>query len=193
MKKLKLLLLTLTAFIFVNTQGRAQDNCVHEGSIIVDAFYGYPYYNGVLLKALATNSSNISNTNHLGGKIEYMISDKIGLGVEATYADVSVNYVDSTNRTYKAGISKLRVLGKMNVHFATNEHVDPYFTVGIGVKRTTFYDNNTTNGLKWSGNLVPVAIRIGVGVRYFFTDVVGINAEVGLGGPLVQGGLSFKF
>lgn len=194
MKKLNLIFAAMAVFVFVNSKTQAQ-NCVEQGTVIFDAFYGYPYYNGVLLKALVNNANNVRNTNHLGGKVEFMVTDKIGLGVEATYADVSANYsyTDSLNQTYsgKAGINKLRVLGKLNVHFATTEHIDPYFTVGAGVKRTSYYDSGSQ--FTWSGNLIPVAVRVGVGFRYFFSDAVGVNAEVGLGGPLAQAGLSFKF
>lgn len=189
MKKIKLIFVALTVLVFTHSKTQAQ-NCVEKGTILIDAFYGYPYYNGTLLKALVNNSSSVRNLNHIGGKVEYMISDKIGLGVEATYADVSITYLDS-NVQYKAGVSKIRALGKMSIHFATNEHVDPYFTFGAGVKHTTIYDNSP-NGIKWNGNLIPLAIRAGIGFRYFFTDAIGISAEVGLGGPLAQAGLAFK-
>ena len=41
---------------------------------------------------------------------------------------------------------------------------------------------------------IPVAGRIGLGMRYFFTDNIGINLGVGFGqGGILNGGLSFKF
>lgn len=199
MKNLKTIFAVVTALLFLNSTSFAQKgqsssgNCVEEGTIIIDAFYGYPYLAGAVLKSATTNRiGDVRNTNHLGVKAEYMVSEKIGLGIEYTYADVSLTYTDSTLREYKAGIKKSRILGKLNFHFATTESIDPYFTVGAGLKNTTIYDNGSgVNSI--SINIVPVAVRIGVGVRYFFTDVVGVNAEVGLGGPLMQGGVSFKF
>ncbi|MES2140760.1 MAG: outer membrane beta-barrel protein [Bacteroidota bacterium] len=199
MKNLKTVFAIVTALLLLNSNSFAQKaqtssgNSVEEGTIIIDGFYGFPYFNGSALRALFSNTvGNVRNTNHLGAKVEYMVTDAIGLGVEFTYANATVSYRDSLYRTYTAGISKLRVLGKMNYHFATDENMDPYLTFGAGIKQTTFYDNST-NGVKWTGFLFPVAIRVGVGMRYFFTDVVGVNAEVGLGGPLMQAGVSFRF
>lgn len=199
MKNLKTILFSVLATVFLIPNSYAQKiqsssgNCVEKGTIIIDAFYGYPYYNGVILRALVNNTiGNVHNTNHLGGKVEYMVNDNIGIGAEVTYADASVSYRDSLYRTYTAGVSKLRVLAKMNFHFATDANIDPYCTVGAGIKQTTFYDNSTS-GVEWTGNLIPVAFRMGVGLRYFFTDAIGVNAEVGLGGPMMQGGISFKF
>ena len=193
MKTLKTVLLAVIATTFINAASVAQGNCVEKGTIIVDAFYGYPYLAGAILRSAFTNTEgNVRNLNHLGAKAEYMVSEKIGLGIEFTYADASVSYRDSLYRTYEAGIKKYRILGKLNFHFATTESIDPYFTIGAGLKNTTIYDNGSSaNSI--SINLVPVAVRIGVGVRYFFTDVVGVNAEVGLGGPVMQAGVSFKF
>jgi hypothetical protein len=42
--------------------------------------------------------------------------------------------------------------------------------------------------------LVPVGFKLGVIMRYFFTDNIGMNLGVGLGqGGLLNGGLSVKF
>ena len=144
MKKIKIILITVTAVLIVSSNSFAQrgqsGNCISQGAVAFDAFYGYPYINGALLKALS--SAPVHNTNHLGAKVEYMVSDNVGLGVEFTYADASVMYSDSTGN-HTAGIRKYRILGKMNYHFATTSNVDPYFTVGAGVKNTTVYDNGT--------------------------------------------------
>lgn len=197
MKNLKTILATVTALLLLSSNAFAQKgqsgNCVEEGTIIIDAFYGYPYVAGAVLKSAFTNRiGEVRNTNHFGVKAEYMVSEKIGLGIEYTYADASLTYTDSTLREYEAGIKKSRFLGKLNFHFATTESIDPYFTVGAGVKNTTIYNNGSrTNSI--SINVVPVAVRIGVGLHYFFTDVVGVNAEVGIGGPVMQAGVSFKF
>ncbi|MES2395452.1 MAG: outer membrane beta-barrel protein [Bacteroidota bacterium] len=197
MKNLKTVFAAVIVLLLLNSNSFAQKgqsssgNCVEEGTIIIDAFYGYPYFNGAVLKALFSNTvGNVRNTNHLGAKVEYMVTDEIGLGVEFTYAHASISYRDSLYRTSTAEISKLRVLAKMNFHFATDANIDPYLTVGAGIKQNKF---EGFNGVEWTGNLYPVAARIGVGLRYFFTDVVGVNAEVGLGGPLMQGGVSFRF
>lgn len=87
---------------------------------------------------------------------------------------------------------KYRILAKMSYHFATSEHFDPYLTWGAGYKNTKIYSNEPGEIRDVNVNLVPLAFRAGIGMRYFFTDAFGVNAEVGLGGPIVQGGISFK-
>ncbi len=195
MKNLKIIFATITALLLLNSYTFAQrkpispDYSIEQGVVIVDAFYGYPYYNGIILKTLYQNVGNFRTTNHLGAKIEYMITDEIGLGLEITYAKASINYRDSLLQKY-AEISKLRVLAKINYHFETDiSAVDPYLTAGFGVRKNTSYQN----GIDLSRDLFPVAIRVGAGMRYFFTDGVGANVEVGIGGPLMQGGVSFRF
>jgi opacity protein-like surface antigen len=198
--KTKTILIAIIATTLFSINSFAQKtgtsgNCVAQGKIIIDPFYGYPYFNGALVKGLANDPGKIKSYC-AGGKVEFLLSDKIGLGAEFTYADASMKFnVQDTlfvTRTYTAGISKIRVIGRMNFHFATTSSIDPYFVIGAGYKKTTWYDDEP--GIhSLSLNVIPVAFRVGVGLHYYFTDFMGINAELGLGGPMMHIGLSFKF
>ena len=43
-------------------------------------------------------------------------------------------------------------------------------------------------------SLIPISYKIGVGMRYFFTENIGANLALGLGqGGLVNVGVSAKF
>lgn len=46
--------------------------------------------------------------------------------------------------------------------------------------------------VKFSGSLLPISMRLCTGIRYYFTPNIGLNAEIGVGGPIVSGGLSIK-
>ena len=182
---------------FAQNKGGSSGNCVKQGDVIIDGFYGYPYLVGAVLKAAVNSTPQTSLTVHnfgtVGGKLEYMISDKVGIGAEFTYSNANAKYQDSINApTYTAGVKKIRVLGRFNFHFATTSSIDPYFTIGMGYKNTSYYDNQPGYAYTWP-NLIPVAVRIGVGLHYYFTDFLGLNAELGIGGPMMQAGLSFKF
>ena len=169
--------------------------CVKRYDIIIDAYYGFPYLMGSYVKQVLADSFGITgarNLNHLGGKFEYMVWDKIGLGVEYTYAALTLTYQGSSGKFYTAGVSKQRFLAKFNYHFATSLRLDPYLTSGIGYSNSKVFTNEPGNAGE-SITFIPVAFRTGIGMRYFFTEMVGVNAEVGLGGPLIQGGISFKF
>lgn len=166
-------------------------NCIKQENFIVEAFYGWPYFNGVLLGSLGT-TYKIKNSNHLGGKVEYLLTENTGIGAEVTYANASMNYQSGMNNNwYAVGISKLRILGKFNYHFGTTRMVDPYMSVGMGYKRTTYYDTgNSSSNISY--NLFPVSFKLALGTRIFFNDSFGFNAEISLGGPLISAGLSVK-
>ena len=124
---------------------------------------------------------------------------KIGLGIHANYALTAVEgqSVDGgTTYTYEASYSRLRVMPTLNIHMGNSKRFDPYFSFGVGYasrkfKETTDNPNIPELSIK---NASPVAFRAEFGMRYFFTDHIGLNVLVGVGGgPLVGGGLSFKF
>ena len=114
---------------------------------------------------------------------------------------------------------KQRALIKINFHFATTKYFDAYTTLGLGYKnvrekndvktndhlitdRTIDYYHehkpvivfNPTRNSAINNLLMyqPIAIRIGVGLRYYFIKNLGVGIEAGIGGPIIQGGLSLK-
>lgn len=209
----------IVLLIFSNSVITAQDNnkedekCVKQGKFILDAYYGYPYLFGSYIKQIATtNYSNVqvTNLNHLGGKFEYMLNNIIGLGIDYTYASSVANYSETQSvyqnganvnvtSNYTAKIIKQRMLAKINIHFATSKYLDPYATGGIGYKNSLVSSNNindqaNVNDLNNSFlNILPIAFRLGIGLRYYFLENIGVCVEAGIGGPLVQAGLSGKF
>ena len=213
----KTLLIIAVTVIGLTTNLTAQDNCIEKGKFIVDAYYGYPYVAGEWVKSTynsTTNNTNIEsvrNLNHIGGKLEYMISDNIGIGLEYTYASVKAKYKEenttmnsfgssvTTINHYTVQLYKQRILGRINFHFATTKQLDPYATIGFGYKVSLLKSNNPNDAESISAfnknfsNLLPVAIRFGVGLRYFITPNFGLNVEAGVGGPSVQGGVTVKF
>lgn len=198
----------------LNNSINAQDadaNCIEEGKIMIDGDYGYPYVGGYYVKAVFStgefhNVESVINMNHVGGKFEYMITDRIGLGVEYTHAAVHVNYkVDKSNQNktetyyYRATLTKHRILARFNYHFATTDKLDPYVTAGIGYKVSRLKSNNIDDQLTVAAfnaafsNYFPIAYRLGIGMRYFFIPNFGFNLEAGIGGPFVQAGITGKF
>lgn len=177
-------------------------NSIQKGDILVDAYYGGPYLLGIITK-MAFDSlnkqgnavSNFHNYNQFGLNFQYMLNDKIDIGVEYTHALATFNYLEN-NLLYTAGIRKQRVLAKMNVHFATSQKVDPYMTFGAGFSSSKLFSNepgtSTVDLQSLSILFAPVSFRVGIGLRYFFTPKFGLNGEIGLGGPLMQAGITFK-
>jgi opacity protein-like surface antigen len=210
------LLILIVSTVKLNAQEKAEtSNCVGKGKIIIDPYYGYPYLFGKYIQTVIAESGEniaVTNTNHLGIKAEYMVTKMIGIGIDYTYAKVIGSYsetnsvynpslgmyVDQTEK-YTASITKQRILAKINIHFATSKYLDPYAVGGIGYKNSVVRSDNVNdqddvNDLNSSIlNAFPISFRLGIGLRYYFIKNLGVAVEAGIGGPIIQGGLSLKF
>ena len=190
--------------IFSNVKAQV----VEQGNIMVDVFYGFPnLWSKALKTAYDQTGSDVvmksSAVGPFGCKIEYMMSDKIGLGLIVNYANSTVkwseNTVDLNNSpiTYNYDISlpRFRIMPAFNLHFYPTDKLDPYWVIAAGygsfnAKIKTNDPNFEETDIK---GLIPIAFRTGIGTRYFFTDNIGANFEIGFsGGPLLQLGLSCK-
>ena len=176
---------------------RSNDYCIKQYDILIDGYYGIPYlmgnlYHQTLLDSFPNTIKNPIVWGHVGGRVEYMQWDNIGLGLEYSFAKYSFNYEATNGVFYKAGIKKQRIVAKFNYHFSTTEAIDPYFTAGLGYTNTIIFSEEP-NVKSEKINIMPVSIRAGIGIRYFITDFIGVHAEAGLGGPLLQLGITFKY
>lgn len=200
----------LFAFVAKAQQGESE-KCIGEGKFIVDAYYGYPYVMGNYIRdsyssyyAGTLSDEKVVNYNHVGGKCEYLINDIVGMGVDYTYAKVIYTYTDAYYVSgqsapkydrFTESLTKQRFLLRVNIHFATTSELDPYATAGVGYKQTIFKTNNPNNynyDMSFF-NAFPVSFRLGAGLRWFFTNNIGISVEAGVGGPSIQGGICAKF
>jgi outer membrane protein W len=185
----------------------ASAQAVEEGNILIDVYYGFPNLYGATFKRAYANSGTeenvkISSLGPIGLRGEYMVSDKIGLGLDIGFNNTKLTYTefdsfDNKDYEYDFKTQKIGAMVTFNFHFLeSNDNLDAYFMVGAGYGNRSFtfestdpnYSDETIDGL------IPVASRVGVGMRYFFTDNIGMNLAIGFGqGGLVNGGLSLKF
>ncbi len=190
---------------------------VQKGSIIIDPYIGVPNWaNSILYNELDPDTQETGVTDYktnggmlsYGGRAEYLVADDFGIGIDVNYevSGFNFNYTDSTydpasntystskyNYDYKA--KKIRAMLRLTYHFVQNERVDAYtaFAGGYkGVNRSTA--SNDPGFQPTTGEaLIPVAFRLAVGARIYFTENIGINMELGaFGGALLQFGVSFK-
>jgi len=222
-------IVSCVVLILLTTLLPAQDvvikdtKCVKKHDLLFDGFYGYPYFIGGSIKLFYEKQKNnlnpdnnyklieFKNRNHIGFKFEYLITPKIGVGFEYTYASLTLRYTQEESilgsnninyfkkSEYQANLYKHRILGRVNYHFYTTEKFDSYAAFGIGFKTSQLNSNNIEDypfvklfnlGLS---NIFPVSYRAGIGFRYFITNNIGLNGEFGLGGPIIQTGLTLKF
>lgn len=207
----RILLNGMLAMGFMFSINAVSAQAVSKGNIIIDPYYGAPNFGKKITTSLTSDNVHLK-TNGVGGigpaglRVEYMLADKFGLGVDVIYNSTSVDLTyDSLNtdgslyKTYtgKGAMNRLRVQARFNYHFVSTDELDAYFGVGAG-SNTRFwtassndpgYDFNNTR----IATLLPVSMRLAVGMRYYFIPNLGFNAEIGLGGPVVSAGLSLKF
>ena len=177
--------------------------CIEKGNMIVDLAYGGPNFMTWLLRenyqSSGVEDTKVGGIGPLTGKFEYLLTDRVSLGCIFSYAQSRAKWqrkvTPSFSYNYKVSVPRMRVLASFNFHFGTSSKVDPFCSVGAGYYYSRTKVETDDPGFI-EGNYLweyPVAIRMGVGLRYFFTENAGILTEFGIGQALVQAGFSYKF
>jgi len=180
---------------------------VEQGNIIIDPYYGYPNLGKSLAEALLDpDATDVRATGigPLGLRAEYMLADNFGIGIDFIYnsAGAEGSYTDTTGgttQTYTDNVlmQRIRVLLRLNYHFVQTDALDAYVGGGAGYNQRIWSYKSTNPDYEepdnTTGALLPVAFRAALGARYYFHPNIGINAEIGLGGPILSGGVSLKF
>lgn len=207
MKKLLTFLgAALIATMGFNNTANAQ---VEQGNVIIDPYYGGPNFGKSFFDLFTTDNNiqgvELTGIGPCGGRVEYLLADNFGLGIDFIYNSVAgTGTIDSLNgdgtiaRSYDTKLysRRFRVHLRANYHFVQTDALDAYLGFGAGTNTRTIgitsdYPNFDEGNV--SGAIIPVSFRVAIGTRYYFTDNIGINAELGIGGPVVSAGLSIKF
>ena len=196
---MKKLLLILTIIAGTTFSASAQSP-VMKGNILIDAGIGWPTGN-VLWNDDGNDWQNYKVNGGpfaFGGRLEYMVADGFGIGLDGNYVTTGYNYDSYFNNTDSLVNSdlttkRMRIMLRMNKHIVQNDLVDAYIGAGVGYR----YVNRVSTGfieVEQDGALVPVAFRLAFGARFFFTENLGAHVELGAwGGAPLQMGLSLKF
>jgi hypothetical protein len=195
----------------------ANAQCIQQGKILMDAYYGFPNLFKAVLQTEANTIQNNSTKNGnapvggvtiygigpMGAKVEYLLTDKFGMGVDFNYSNVGIKFsAAGTNSsgnavTYNYDLSSpaIRAMLGFNFHFVHSDKIDVYAAVKAGYYNRSF--SLVTNDPNSNGSISlndPIAFRLEVGMRYFFTENIGLHINIGFpGGPLLAGGIAFKF
>ena len=211
------LFLTLITILTLANSSFSQAN--FQGNIIIDPYYGFPNFGKSFYQSIA-ESSNTSNykANGIGPagiRAEYMISNKIGVGLDFIYNSNKVTYSQTDTiynldanfnvlKTYETNNSerlmqRIRFHARINFHFdVSNPNLDAYFGIGVGTNNR--FRKYLVNGVAVKDTynssssliLIPFSLRICTGLRYYFNPRIGANLELGFGGPLISTGISVK-
>jgi hypothetical protein len=218
--KIKILFLSvIVTLVVANQHAKGQvvnqgmdDNiglAVNKGDVLISGFLSYPNW-GRYLANVQVNSSSFENGRTggfapLGGQIEFMLSDIFGFSFDAIFNQWSASWTSSgfnnagdvVQYENKVSVTRTRLLIGLNYHLddLKNDQLNLYggFAVGFNDRRlnVNLEDQNTSEF--WDGPLAfPLAARARIGMRYFVSDAIGLNLELGAGGPILRGGLTFK-
>lgn len=147
--------------------------------------------------------SDVSSKGPFGVKADYFFNDKVSFGINFIYNSYSISgKVDSlTNEhidtTYAINVDMQRFRFQVNAkyHFFVGEKFDSYVGFGIGSNTRKYtIDTSYPNFDEQSvfATLIPVSARFDLGMRFFLSKNVGLNFEMGIGGPLMSAGLTVK-
>lgn len=213
MKKvsLSLIIMAFVLFAFESSaqkkgmgRGRGKSKGITEGTILIDGYYGYGDLYNAVFKALSSDGAGkFSSIGPVGFRGEYLLSDKIGIGIDVAFSQAKIvstyQDLDSTGKmaTYTDNLKTSKIGGMVtfNYHFINNKKFDAFFVTGVGYgNRSTSFSSNYLGVVTPTINSVlPVAARVGVGFRYFFTDNLGLQLGLGIGqGGMTNAGLTYK-
>jgi hypothetical protein len=157
------------------------------------------------------SSTNV-NYNGLapsGLRLMYMVGDDISIGMDFIYTQASATYtkVDTSffnnqwnyvSNDYFITKKRFRPQFRVNLHLgALDPNLDQYIGLAVGgnMRWRNVYINDSLvssapNALDF---VIPVSFRICYGFQYFVNYNLALTGELGLGGPILQGGLTYRF
>ncbi len=202
----------LSTLLFVAITPQVQAQATRKGQIMVEPYYGFPNLWTGLLKVAAVAYSDVneddieaSGLGPMGIRAQYMVTDQLSVGLDFFYASSRLKYLDNTTDglgnpvtySYEINMPRPRFLIRGEYHIPASDAIDPYAAGGLGVDATslTFKTNDPffiEDEFKVRGSL-PVSYRLAFGSRFYLARNVGLGIELGLGGPLLTGGLALKF
>ena len=133
MKKIILLSFGISLFVFSGIHNiKAQ--AVEKGTIIIDPYYGFPNLGKSFAEGLSSSDVTVKGVGPAGMRVEYLLADRFGVGVDFIYNSFTGTYTDTSNGTtydYEAKMARTRVHVRFNYHLkASSENLDLYFGMG---------------------------------------------------------------
>lgn len=188
---------------------------LEEGNAVVELGMGFPnlmptVYDpaGFFHSGFDVFNNNRKSFGQVVLKAEYLMSDRIGIAGSFYYGyfqthdfattsqwnDNTQSWIENTY-FYDSKIHKFRFTIGVNIHTLRTHRVDSYFGFQAGGKDAAI--KYRTNDPNITGDptvfVFPFALRVHYGFRVFFNEFLAANLELGLGGPIINAGLTYKF
>ena len=150
---------------------------------------------------------SLAHTPVIVGNFDYVFKHRFSLGASYTYQSFSLSYTNyqyNSNGvqllgTWKDKITRANYAVRPIFHFGDKEDLDPYLGVRLGFTQWAYKSTNPdpyySTGDFYGSKFSPgIKFQAFFGVRYYFTDMIGFNAELAIGPTYYSMlGLSAKF
>lgn len=179
---------------------------------LIEPYFGFPNLGHLsytfTIDTLNQKNREFSGIAPSGLRYSFMLNEDISIGVDVMYNRINESYTTTetnflnnewVNLDYEIieSSQRVRIQARIDFHFPFSYDMsDSYLGIGFGTNQK--WKKTTRNGSvteKVSGDeavLFPFSLRVCYGYRYYFNYNWGIQGEVGLGGPLLSLGLSYK-
>jgi hypothetical protein len=202
MKSLTITMLTCLTFSFGALNVNAQ--AVRKGDLMITGFSSYPNW-GKFLMETALSLDNVDNysVNGIppsGLKLEFMLSNEMSFTLDGIYNNWKANWTSNNGYNNEVKLSRTRIQIGFNYHIPDldSEDLDLYGGMAIGTnsRNVSFQSDNeffdidqfVTNPFV----SFPLSSRLRFGGTYYLQESIGINFEIGTGGPVVGLGIVVK-
>lgn len=205
--------LVLTTLLVVGVSSLSTAQALSQGNFVIDPYYGFPNIGKSLVSATVKDGVSVKGMGPWGLRMEYMAGDRFGVTLDGIHNSAGSEYRDTPDYkndgdgnlvanteeySYKSMMNRLRIQVGFNYHFDFSDpSLDAYVGAAAGTNNrfwnvSTTEPNSDFENISEEGSLLPVSMRVRFGGRYYFTDNLGMNMELGLGGPILSMGLSVK-
>ena len=214
MKKITLSLLAIASvFSFLTPQKASAQNS--QGQSVVTAGVGVSLV-GILFNSVKdlVNSSpgatlTLKSTPVIIGAYDFGLADHFSIGAAFSYQQFSSSYTNYTytnsqnvtvTGTFSDKVTRINAGIRPLVHFGGSDpNLDGYMGARISFTQWSLTTNNpdpyysVDDSYSFTG-LSPVKFQVVLGLRYFFTELIGGNMEVAFGPSYYfMGGINFRF
>jgi len=176
---------------------------------LFDVYAGMPGLDNAGLEAryqlsfLSTDITKSKSSLHYGVRGEYLVAPRLGVGLDIRYISSYIegnyqSFMSGDSTTYQVRIDKQRIgfMPSLMCHFLDNERIDLYFHLGMGYKIKTIRETSNEPGYQarfTEEDALPLAFRLGLGLRAYVTDQIGVQFNFGGGqGGIFQFGATYR-
>lgn len=201
MKKVMFLFVISVLFICASTDNVIAQKA--EGQVVISAGVGYWMHSTSTPRLGLFQEKYIYSEPVLNGMIDYGIADFFSMGVAVSHQKMSIEwenrhyYVDTIWKMEDVTeeLTRLNIGIRPLIHFIKHDNIGMYAGLRMSYSLWT-YDHDSTDPEWNDDNLERTRMNIQLlfGLRAYFSDVIGMHMEIGMGGaPYVAAmGLSFK-